>query len=267
MDTEILKGTLILKREDFLIPLDNILIECSNSVYLGLSNLEDINNVPESLSGEDNFHYHKPYGGNLPIEKRKEIYKRWILQKGFEDLMKAVTFMLIDICKVLTINTKIKDIKTWGEFVKTINTPDYEPTTKHFPQLLNFVRPYLTDKLFLEDEINSINRVRRCLVHRNGLMTPVDFFEQEKTLKLKWRYFKPVYFKDGQEIEIRPPVTVLEGGGQIIPIEEKKVKEFRVGEQVEFNFQIFNELIMTCKMFGKEVVDKLVFEKRQESNC
>lgn len=262
METENLKGTLTLNRNDFLIPLDRVLIECTNAVHVGLSSLDKLDNLPDSLSGDDNFFHFKPYGGEIPVADRKKIFTNWLLQKGFEDLIKAVTLMLIDVNKILNIQTKLKDTKTWDEFIATINTPDYEPTTKHFPELLDAVRPYLSDNLNLENEVKSINRVRRCLVHRNGLVSPVDFFKGETTLKLSWTYLKFVYLKDGQEVEFKPPVTILEGGGEIQTRQEKKTKEYKTNEKIEFDFLHFNELIWTVRLFGQEIIEKLTLEKR-----
>ena len=201
---------------------------------------------------------HQPYGIELNIDHRKKLYRHWLISKGFEDLIKAVTVMLTEICKVLSINSKLKETKTWEEFQKLIETPNHEITLKHYPELLKLIKPNLTEELLLEHEMNSINRVRRCLVHRNGLITPLDFYKGETTLKLCWVYFKISYEDNGIEKNIQQMKPIpLTSNLNFKITREKRVKEFKVNENVEITYQIFNELIMTCFLFGEDLITKL----------
>jgi hypothetical protein len=264
MDKENFKGVIEIKPEHFLIPLDEVLIECSNAVHVGLSSLDKIDELPESLSGEDNFFHFKPLG-DIPLENRKRLFKSWLLKKGFEDLIRAVTLMLIDIDKILNLNSKLKGgkFKSWEEIVEVLKKPDYEPTKKDFPKLLYSIKPYLREDLTWEKEILSINRVRRCLVHRNGITSPIDYFEGEPSLKLKWIFLKYVFVSDGKEIEFTPPVVILDGAGEIEGRNEKKEREYLNGEKIDFDFLHFNELIHTCKVFSLDLINKITLERKK----
>ena len=265
MDNNKLTATLTINPNDFLIPLERTLSECSNAVFTGLAVLDSLTELPKFIYGEDNFMMHKPYGADLTVDQRKTLYKAWLMRKGFEDLIKAVTAMLIDICRVLKINSKLKDTKTWGEFQELIMTPDYEVTTKHFPELLRLIRPNLLDNLTFETEINSINRIRRCLVHRNGFVTPKDLFKDETTLKLCWVFFKIVYIEDGREEEVKS-MLLMTGKGQIQVTQEKRIKEFKENERIEITYQLFNELIMTCFLFGQDLITKLTVGSQKKNS-
>lgn len=256
MDNDKLIATITINPNDFLILLQTTLEECSNAVFTGLAVLDNIAELPEFIHGEDNFMMHKPYGAELTTDQRKVQYKSWLIRKGFEDLIKGVTTMLIDICRVISINSKLKDTKTWGDFQELITTPDYESTLKHYPDLLKLIKPYLTDNLSFENELNSINRVRRCLVHRNGFVTPIDFYKGDNSLKLHWVFFKLVYKEGDREEEMKQRI-LMTSKGQVQMTQEKRTKEFIENERVEISYQLFNELIMTCFLFGKDLITKL----------
>jgi len=256
MENDKLTATITINPNDFLTPLQATLGECSNAVFTGLAVLDTITELPEFIHGEDNFMMHQPYGAVMTTDQRKIHYKSWLIRKGFEDLIKAVTTMLIDIYRVLSINSKLKNTKTWGEFQELISTPDYEATLKHYPDLIKLIKPYLTDDLLLEKEINSINRVRRCLVHRNGFATPIDFYKGDKSLILNWVFFKFVYKENGGEEEMKE-MMLMTGKGQIEMTQEKRTKEFLENERIEISYQLFNELIMTCFLFGQDLISKL----------
>lgn len=265
MHNDKLTAVLTVNPEDFLIPLKQTLAECSNAVFTGLAVLDNLTELPEFIHGEDNFMMHKPYGVELTIDKRKALYKDWLIKKGFEDLIKAVTTMLIDVCKMLRIKSKLKNTKTWSEFQVLITTPDNEISTKPFPKLLELIRPNLLDNLTFETEINSINRVRRCLVHRNGVVTQQDFFKDETTLKLRWVFYRIVYIENGHEEEVKS-MLLISGKGKINITQEKRIKEFKENERIEITYQLFNELITTCFLFGQDLITKLSIDEKQKNS-
>ena len=242
---------------------ERILIECSNSVFIGLSAINNLNEDPEYLMGEDEFMFHKPFLIQMPLEESKKFFKTWIIKKGFEDLIKAVTFLLIDVCKVLNKKQKLvaKQPETWEEVQEILNSLEHNLSKEHYPALIERIKPYLTEPLSYIDEINSINRVRRCLVHRDGIITSIDFTTNLDYLQLKWVYNKLYY----QEREIKKPFvpfTIITANGSIIMEEDKKEMIFSEGQQVMFDYQVFNEFIWTVFRFGEDLIYKLTFEKQ-----
>lgn len=260
MESENAKATITINPADFLRPLQSHLIECSNAVFTGLSILEQLEQLPDAIPGEDNFSLHQPFGYTLRLEDQKRVYRRWLIKKGFEDLIKAVTSMLIDMVKVLRVAEKFKQgKKTLDEFRQILLTPDYEPYLMHFPELLNIVRPYLSGNLLYENEIHSINRVRRCLVHRSGVVTPKDFNENSNTLNLHWIYLKFFVVEDGKEDELKF-ASILTGASTVQGRFENRSQAFAEGQQIEITYQMFNELMFTCLQFGDDLITKFTIK-------
>lgn len=261
-ENEKLTGTLRLNPNDFLIPLHTGLEECTNALYVGLSFIDSLTILPESLPGEDGFIHHSPVGRkDLTVEERKIIYREWLIKKGFEDLIKSVTMMLIDVCKIINLNEKIKDPMLLKDFRTLLLTPDHQPTKKHFPELLTIVKSNLSAPLAYEDEISSINDVRRCLVHRNGRVTPLDFSKGKSALQLKWLYLRPVFIKEGSVEDIKQ-FGVLEGPGQADIVIDNKQLDFKENESIAISYQLFNELAMTCHFFGVDLIGKLQLKRK-----
>ena len=249
--------TITINPNDFLIPLQQTLVECSNAVYFGLSTIDTLIELPESIHAEDEFSYHSPYGGELTLDVRKEIYRNWLIRKGFEDLIKAITNLLIEIIRFYDIHSELKNTKSWEAYQQLMIKPFHKLTKKHYPELMKIVKLHLNDNLLLEEEIDSINKVRNCLAHRNGFVTPEDFNSEDNYLMLKWEYLGLKYIENGIEKDFHKYI-LLTSEGETKVIKEKKTKKFELNERVQISYQLFNELIFTCDTFGRDLISKLI---------
>lgn len=262
MEKDNYSATLTIKPTDLLISLEQVLEECSNSILLGFTNLDQLNQNPEhQLTAEDGFHIFGVYGKKYDLVSRKKIFRNWILKKGFEDLIKAATNSLISANVVLDLKKELakrNNRSTFKEFINLIRDPSLSqnPTKRHFPELLKNIRPSLSSELVYEKEIQSINNIRKCLVHRNGLVTHVDTFGKDE-LTMKWVAIQAIYKKDNtSEItEIMEP-RVLVGPGEFDTRIVSRSRTFKMNEQIEFDFKEFNELIWTIKFFGDDLISK-----------
>lgn len=255
--------TITIDKNGLIDPLNRTLTEVTNAVYIGLINLEALKEIPEHIFAENNFNVHAPYGPPLTLEERKEIYRDWLIKKGFEDIIRAITNMLVEVCQLLDKYEELKSMTqhiTFAELQEFILKRDDSVTKKAFPELLKQIEPYLFEKLTHENEIKSINRIRRCLVHRNGIVSSVDFFTGEATLKLHWVLMKAFYEQDGTRTEIRE-MTLVKGLGEFKVELEKYTKEFLENEKIQISYQVFNEIVLTAFLFGRDLISKLGFEK------
>jgi hypothetical protein len=251
--------TIKVNPQDLLITLNHNLTICSNSVFMGLAMLKELQELPEFISGEDSFRMHSPFG-NLTIEESKKIFKDWLIKKGFEDLIKGVSGMLIDYYRLLYVNDKVSGINTVEEFANLLLNSEDAGSEKHFPELLNIIKANINGSLEYEDCINSVNAVRNCLVHRNGVVSSKEL-KKEESLILKWGHFKLSFTdQDGVEKDMQP-FSLIKGPFQVHATILKKTKEFKMNEQIEITYQEFNEIKDTCIFFAQDLLSKFQLKK------
>lgn len=257
MSDENYNVTITINPNDFLIALQQTLVECSNAVYFGLSTIDTLTELPESIHSEDEFSFHSPYGGELTLDVRKEIYRNWLIRKGFEDLIKAITNFLIETCRFYEILSELKNVKSREAYQQLLIKPFPKLSLKHYPELIRIIKSHLKEDLLFEEEIETINRVRRCIVHRDGFVTQEDFNSDENCLMLKWEYLTLKYVENGIEKDFHKYI-ILASEGETKIVKEKKLKKFELNERIKISYQIFNELIFTCDLFGRDLVSKLI---------
>lgn len=260
--SENLTATLKLNPSDLLITLNEKLTECSNAVFFGINSLDLTTELPKTLSLEENLIFaHVPIG-ELTIEQSKSNFKNWILKKGFEDLITALTELLISFSFIIELNKKIiaNNKTTFGEFKKLIFDPnDNISKNNNFPELIRKVSKSLKAPLKYENEVITINRVRRCLVHRNGKVRPIDF-NVENGLELKWWFYEVNLSEQGEKKSLER-FDLINDKSQIELKEIQRRKIYLENERVNFSFQEFNELVLFCQKFGFDVLEKFKLNK------
>lgn len=260
-----LTGTITINREDLLFPLAKTLTECSNAVFIGLASLEDLKEIPNHIDGEEELRKHKPHGFDISFEERKKMYRDWLVKKGVEDIIKAVNNMLVEVCGIFDTNDKLKSPMPFEEAKKIIYTTDNIRSKTPLPGLLNLIKDYLTAPLIYENEISSINAVRNCLVHRDGIVRKEDIKGDEQVLELKWIYHRFYNIDNGKSAELEM-FSLIRLNSKIEIKEEKKVIKFKLNDKIEITYQLFNDLIITCSKFGEDLINKLTFEKKVIKN-
>ncbi len=254
--SKILTATLKLNPPDLLITLNSKLAECTNSVFFGMNALEITTELPEFLNSQEDSIFMQTPIGNLTIEQSKQNFKHWILKKGFEDLISALTELLISFSYIIDLNEKIqKNNKlTLEKFKELIFEPNDSNSIKNFPFLIKKVESSLKQPLKFKSEVETINRVRRCLVHRNGVVRPTDF-NTENGLELKWWFWEMKLTNDGQTKTLER-FDVITSKTKMEMSEIPKTKLFAENQRVEFSYQEFNEFALFCQRFGIDVLDK-----------
>lgn len=254
-------ATLELNPSDLLITLNQKLSECSNAVFFGINSLDLTTELPKSLCIEENSIFtHAPIG-ELTIEQSKTNFKNWILKKGFEDLISALTELLISFSFIIDLNEKIKANKTTTlqKFKELIFETNDDNSKKDFPKLIDKVSASLKEPLKYVEEVKSINRVRRCLVHRNGIVRPLDF-NVENGLELKWWFYEMNLIENGKKKSLER-FDIITAYSEMEMNEIQKSKNYKENDRVNFDFQEFNELTLFCQKFGFDVLEKFKLNK------
>lgn len=254
-------ATLKLNPNDLLITLNQKLSECSNAVFFGINALELTTELPKELRMEENSIFTHAPTWELTIEQSKTNFKNWILKKGFEDLISALTELLISFSYIIDLNEKVKANKkiTLQKFMELIYEPNDENSKKDFPRLIDKVSVSLKEPLKYVEEVKSINRVRRCLVHRNGIVRPLDF-NIENELELKWWFYEINLIENGKKKSIERFDMITDYTKMEIN-EVQKSKKYKENDRVNFDFQEFNELVKFCQKFGLDVLEKFILSQ------
>ena len=248
---------IILNPNGVVAPLLTLLKDCLGTVSFGLKLIENVPSIPKSLEPEETFFRVEIGKPEADLEVQKLKHKEWLLKKGFEDLVKGINLYLIEAYFFVSLLDKGDYITTLGKLNEEINDLRKSASEQSLPGLLSKVTPSLVAPLRYKNQIKSINSVRNCLVHRNGLVTQKDINDKKnKTLKLQWIRFKCFHEKNGEEVEVRRG-EVIEGGTTIQMKQEETSITFKLGDKINFNYKQFNEFVLTCWLFGQDLVQKL----------
>ena len=256
-----LTATLKLNRNDSLITLNEKLSECTNAVFFGINAIDKIDILPSTLSDDvTSIFAHQPIN-KMSIEDSRINFKNWILKKGFEDLITALTELMISFSYIVDLNKKIKENpkRTLGELEQLIFERNEINTKLPFPKLIEKVNSSLKEPLKFSKEILSINKVRNCLVHRNGIVHPTDF-NNENGLELKWWYYN-FELKQGQQKKELKRFDVVAPQDNIFVNSVLKTKLFKDRERVTFSLQEFFELSHFSQTVGFDMLDKFELVK------
>jgi len=255
------KVNITLNPDGVFAPLLNILGQSSKNVLFGLQLIDSVDDIKEPLEIESEdtfftFHFSDP-NAKQDIAVSKDNFKLWTFQKGFEDLIKGINLTLIEAYFFVTIITRRNDLKTFGDLQNEIIQMRKTALEQSLPGLLSKVKPCLTGNLTYEKQVTSLNKVRNCLVHRNGIVTPKDINDKTTNqLRAEYSRMKMYADKDGQETEVKK-FTMVEGGSSIKMKIVNESIDFNLGNRVQFDYQQFNSLLTTCYLFGLDLAQKL----------
>lgn len=244
-----------------IVPLHSILESSSKNVLFGLRLLESVDQPIDFLEiKSENTFFSFLIGGPESaedLELRKAQFKYWIIQKGIEDLIKGLNLSLIEAYLFLKFPPKIKHLTTAEDFFEEERKVRKVASDMNFPDLLARVNETLTSHLTHLEEIQSINKARNCLIHRNGLITKKDVNDENKENLIMKLYNLKMYYKDNDtEFEIQRGSFVPKGNGLQIRNVSESIS-FGLDEKIHFNYEQFNSLITTSWFFGQDLVQKL----------
>lgn len=106
----------------------------------------------------------------------------WLLRSAFIDLITGLNESLIEACKIVRLaeaqrRSKVQPFVDQVTMDKYFDKVDDELMKASIPTLLMELGAGVKRPLLLVNEIQSINKVRNCLIHRNGLVGRRDVNE------------------------------------------------------------------------------------------
>lgn len=188
----------------------------------------------------------------------------WLFRKAFEDFIAGINESLIEAHKAVSLAAYSKRSQTTAfthdEILKSIETISKKPIKLPIPQLIKDIEKILGKTLSFRDEILSVNKVRNCLVHRNGIVTVEDTNNTEKTLLLLKCYELRVNRElDGEMIQMTREDKKAGFQAQHIQIQMKhRIVEFGLGSHINIDSNILNDVNYTCSSFASTLLEAAV---------
>lgn len=188
-------------------------------------------------------------------EARKATYRNWLLSKGFQEISRGVresleeALVYIEVLKLGSFRT------TWGEFERQWSEVRRRANRLNLPDLLASLADGLHTPLTFAGEFQSLQKVRNCLEHRNGLVTAIDA-GPDNALHLILPRLKWFLQQSDREVPLVPNMRV-EKDSLIGVRRESYERTFQLGERVSFVAAEFQEIAMACYFFANDVKEKL----------
>lgn len=266
-------------------PIDINITEVSNKLIRQIRlTTEATSHIFSAIINFDNEKLTLLQTDNLPIviddpeselipELRQERTIVWLFKKAFEEFIVGITESLIETHKYaktvkLAESTITKSLNGKEEFDSKIAEINKRPLGLPIPLLIKEIEDDLNITLPYKSEIISINQVRNCLVHRNGIVGEKDINDKESnSLKLKYVDYVTLIEQNGEMIELNFQLKQKNVNTSKIEFRIKpKSIEFNLGEKVILDQNIFNGVSYNCISFTYELIALLnsVYESKKE---
>ena len=245
-----------------IIPFKQLLANCHSNVLLGLRLVEKIEKFPDPTNEEVQLIKIQLLLGYRAsdISRTKELFKRWLLINGFEDIHNCIRTTLERLFVFKAIENRLNDNPS-------LDIKGIEPGLKtkankfNYPTLLNVVHTELKDTLTYEKHLETINSARNCLVHRNGEVTKKHCNNDQKDkLIITGNRFKMFFKKGDEEVLAEVGKPGPENAALMLGAEEFKI-EFSIGDKLDITLKQFIDILNTCIFFNADVEEKLKRKK------
>jgi hypothetical protein len=202
------------------------------------------------------FALHFNFTDEVPAEKRKAAYTHWLLSKGFQDLARGTKQMLEEAYFYNGMVARAGGLRTSAELHAAEQELRADASNMKFPQLLDEINKRLASPLHYEREFLSLQQVRNCLEHRDGIVQERDVDPATRVLHLRLPRLRLFYEDEGRQIElgrgsqVEKDTEVMAG----VVVEER---EFKLGERVTFNADEFHDIGIGCWTIANDLVQRL----------
>ena len=245
-----------------IIPFKQLLANCQNNVLLGLRLVEKIDKFPDPTNEEVQLIKIQLLLGDRAsdISRTKEMFKRWLLINGFEDIHNCIRTTLERLFVFKAIENQLTDNPSLD--IKGIEADKITEANKlDYPTLLSKVHTELEDTLTYVKHLETINRARNCLVHRNGKVSRKDCNNDQKDkLIITGNRFTFFYKKGDEEVLAEIGKPALENAALMLGAEDFKI-EFSIGDKLDITLKQFIDILNTCIFFNADVEEKLKRKK------
>jgi hypothetical protein len=154
---------------------------------------------------------------NWDSETAQKAYSEWVLLNGFRNVIESVSFFLESAHRVLSYweiahyqQTKIR--VTGADWNKVMVDGNKNFNKLNFPGKLNHIadKHEIPIDVDLKGQILTINATRNCLVHRGGIVSNIDF-NQDEALEIRWTRMVLILTDKNGEKEVVPPFKADKG--------------------------------------------------------
>ena len=146
-----------LNAEGVMGPLVHQLWQCQNVIMFGLRSIDSVTEFPSSTLEEKELFALNIGEPPKDLKIQKELYKKWLIRKGFEDLIRGIKLALIEAYFFVSVINKKDELKTYNDLLSEIEQLRKTAIEQSLPGLLTKVTPHLTKKLKYQEHISSIN--------------------------------------------------------------------------------------------------------------
>jgi len=233
----------------FLFHLKEI-IDCVNQIYYAVEETS-IQNKPLPTDSLPIYIDDKRPRPKANEQKEKTI--NWLLKKAFEEFIAGLTKSLIEAYCFVKFQklSSVKFLGTKAELEEKIEKIRINANKAHFPELIEHIEKELGNSLYLKDEIQSINRIRNCMVHRDSVVQQKDLMGTDmETLNLKWISLNYYTIQNGERIALDYKSRVNRIRVKKMEIEKvHKIKKFKLKDRILIDLNEFNGISYTCSEF------------------
>jgi hypothetical protein len=190
----------------------------------------------------------------LLYEKAKEFFHEWCLKNSFRDAVEHLSSFLEECYIVCAFFAARENGIIKGEAYNEIvlkNSSDFH--RMNFPVKIEFLKSEFSVSSSLEEHVLSLNKVRNCLVHREGIVGKQDLNAPD-ALIAKFRELQILALSPDKKIEkvLKGP-TVIDEGGHVAIRTQNTEKEFKLNEKIDLQPQEFANTVFTLFSFGVEI--------------
>ncbi|GEL10781.1 hypothetical protein SAMN05192550_0168 [Flavobacterium glycines] len=193
----------------------------------------------------------------------KKIYlDMWLFNHGINDIIKGLNLSMARANYLLDMTKLEGKTMLYGEYVDFEKRINKKFLKKDLPTLISLTSEIVSKPLILTDEILSINNCRKCLEHRNGIVTEIDTnieIENNKKLKIKWIGTRLTVLRNGEMQMIDKTGFSLNKGEEIQFSHLNENKTYDIGERLRIDMKTFYELSYTGYLYVKHIADNFNF--------
>jgi hypothetical protein len=238
-----------LNKNYVLAPFHQLLSNCQTNVLLGLRLIEKIDQFPAPTPEELQFFQLSfqtvGVGQIYTLDQTKELFTRWVLTNGFEDVHSSMRVVMERSFVLRTITVELEN-----EPALLIPERELELGTKaskfDFPTLLDRVNALFPHPLDCTESMMSFNSARNCLAHTGGIVTERHCNTPAKDkLVIRGRRFK-LFFKRG-EMEVLAEIGKPgpENVALMLGAEDFAI-EFLIGQAIQLSLKQFLDVLNIC---------------------
>ncbi|MCC9597040.1 MULTISPECIES: hypothetical protein [unclassified Rubrivivax] len=207
----------------------------------------------ENIAQAQDFGSFEPANGaQLSHEEARNLAHDWLVRWFLRDAIEATALFLDECLKICALTELATRGRATGEELdRVLNVLPHEHHKLPFPTKIDRLASRHGVRPATASFALSLNRARRCLVHRLGLVTEADV-DQSGLFRISFLRAKAIAVGklSGTETEIdRPGIQITEESSLTLRLDEHII-DFRAGEIIKLSPREIYDTIITLWRFG-----------------